>query len=156
MWQLKFEIRHKLLLNTPTSKVENFTMVKRMNYLLVNISPKATCYCLLLGVMTLIASACSSTTESNTSQTIDVPTTSSHKIAIVNASGNVINAIKYRPCGASDGRYQYLTGNLRPNEKLSVNIYSQCVDLIATNAFKKNLVDVKNVDLKQIKTWTIK
>ena len=131
-------------------------MVKRMNYLLVNISPKATCYCLLLSVMTIVASACSGTTESNISQTIDVPTTSSHKIAIVNESGNVINAIKYRPCGASDGRYQYLTGNLRPNEKLSVNIYSQCIDLIATNAFKKNLVDVKNVDLKQIKTWTIK
>ena len=131
-------------------------MVKRMNYLLCNITPKATWYCLLFGVMAIISSACSSTTESNTSQTIDAPMRNSHKIAIVNESGNVINAIKYRPCGASDGRYQYLTGNLRPNEKLSVNIYSQCVDLIATNAFKKNLVDVKNVDLTQIKTWTIK
>jgi hypothetical protein len=131
-------------------------MAKHMNSFLININFKAAWYCLLFGTMAVIASACSNTTESSMSQTTDVPTTSSHKIAIVNESGNVINAIKYRPCGASDGRYQYLTGNLRPNEKLSVNIYSQCVDLIATNAFKKNLVDVKNVDLKQIKTWTIK
>lgn len=131
-------------------------MAKHMNSFLININFKAAWYCLLFGTMAVIASACSNTTESIISQTTDVPTTSSHKIAIVNESGNVINAIKYRPCGASDGRYQYLTGNLRPNEKLSVNIYSQCIDLIATNAFKKNLVDVKNVDLKQIKTWTIK
>jgi hypothetical protein len=131
-------------------------MAKHMNSFLININFKAAWYCLLFGTMAVIASACSNTTESSMSQTTDVPTTSSHKIAIVNESGNVINAIKYRPCGASDGRYQYLTGNLRPNEKLSVNIYSQCVDLIATNAFKKNMVDVKNVDLKQIKTWTIK
>ena len=131
-------------------------MANRKNLFPFTITPKATWYYLWFGVMAIIASACSSTTESNMSQTIDVPTASSHKIAIVNESGNVINAIKYRPCGASDGRYQYLTGNLRPNEKLSVNIYSQCVDLLATNAFKKNLVDVKNVDLKQIKTWTIK
>lgn len=111
---------------------------------------------LLIGAITVISSACSSTSETDTTQTTDAQTTTSHKIAIVNASGNVINAIKYRPCGTGDGRYQYLTGNLRPNEKLSINIYSQCVDLIATNAFKKNLVDVKNVDLNKIKTWTIK
>jgi len=100
--------------------------------------------------------ACSTSPESDIAQNIDVPPLTPHKIAIVNASSNVINSIKYKPCGSQDNQYQYLTGNLRPNEKFSINIYSQCVDLIATNAFKKHLVDVKNVDLKVIKTWTIK
>ncbi|KPJ96008.1 MAG: hypothetical protein AMJ55_02765 [Gammaproteobacteria bacterium SG8_15] len=156
MWHLNFEIRHTLLLKNRNEKVENVTMAKHMYSFLLKINFKAAWYCLLFSTIAVIASACGSTSESNMSQTTDAPTTTSHKIAIVNESGNVINAIKYKPCGASDSRYQYLTGNLRPNEKLSINIYSQCVDLIATNAFKKNLVDVKNVDLKQIKTWTIK
>ena len=78
-----------------------------------------------------------------------------HKIAIVNASRNVINTVAYKPCGSSNN-YQTLTNMLHPNEKLSITIYSQCVDLMATNAFRKKLVDAKNVDLKKTKTWTIK
>lgn len=115
---------------------------------------------ILQSVVTLVLAslliACGSTPETDNAQNIDVQPSTPHKIAIVNASPNVINSIKYKPCGSQDNRYKYLTGNLRPNEKFSINIYSQCVDLIATNAFKKNLVDVKNVDLNKIKTWTIK
>lgn len=112
-------------------------------------------YTILL-VLASLQFACSSTPETENIYNADIPPATPHKIAIVNASSNVINSIKYKPCGSQDNRYKYLTGNLRPNEKFSINIYSQCVDLIATNAFKKNLVDVKNVDLNKIKTWTIK
>lgn len=79
-----------------------------------------------------------------------------HKISIVNASNKVINTIQYKPCGTQDNKYHYLTGNIKPQEKLTMNIYTHCVDLRAMNAFKKKLVDVKNVDLKAIRTWTIK
>ncbi len=103
-----------------------------------------------------ITAGCASTAETGATQDNSIEPTALHKISIINASSIVVNTIKYKPCGSSDNRYQYLTGNLRPNEKLSINIYSQCVDLIATNAFKKNLVDLKNVDLSKIKTWTIK
>lgn len=116
---------------------------------------KLVAYSLLICALSA-ASGCSSTSEDSSAQHTDLAPPTSHKIAIVNASDNVINSIQYRPCGSGDNHYQYLTGNLRPNEKLSINIYSQCVDLIATNAFKKNLVDVKNVDLSKTKTWTIK
>ncbi|HEY5604338.1 MAG TPA: hypothetical protein VIM41_14650 [Gammaproteobacteria bacterium] len=116
-----------------------------LNYLLI----------LLLPPVGLLA-GCGSTAETNTAQDSDAPAAVSHKIAIVNASSFVINAIKYKPCGSDDNRYQHLTGNLKPNETLSINVYAQCVDLIAVNAFKKHLVDAKNVDLDKIKTWTIK
>ena len=79
-----------------------------------------------------------------------------YKIAIVNASKESINDIKYKPCNTHTQKYLPLTDNLRPQEKFTINIYSQCVDLLATNAFKKKLVSVKNVDLSTIKTWTIK
>ena len=123
---------------------------------LFNVNTLALLNCILVALLLLMLSGCSSTGETMTSQNIDAQPVISHKIAIVNASSNVINTIQYRPCGSNDNNYRYLTGNLRPNEKLSINIYSQCIDLIATNAFKKNLVDVKNVDLSKIKTWTIK
>ncbi len=111
-------------------------------------------YCSLMIVVLLIG--CSSTVESTATQAVNIQSANPHKIAIVNASSNVVNTIKYKPCGSNNNSYQHLTGNLRPNERISINIYSQCVDLLATNAFKKNLVDVKNVDLSKIKTWTIK
>ncbi|WP_455223459.1 hypothetical protein [Kaarinaea lacus] len=131
-------------------------MTKQTYPFLININIKALVYCIFVGVLPLISSGCSSTGENMALQDVYEDQVVSHKIAIFNASSNVINTIQYRPCGSSDIQYRYLTGNLRPNEKLSINIYSQCVDLIATNAFKKNLVDVKNVDLSKIKTWTIK
>jgi len=110
----------------------------------------------LMFILANLLVACSTIPDTGIAHNVDVQPPTPHKIAIINASPNVINSIKYKPCGSQDNRYQYLTGNLRPNEKFSINIYSQCVDLMATNAFKKNLVDVKNVDLKKIKTWTIK
>ena len=106
--------------------------------------------------LTFLLVACTTNPEMEVPHDSNAQPSMPHKISIVNASPNVINSIKYKPCGSQDNRYHYLTGNLRPNEKFSINIYSQCVDLLATNAFKKKLVDIKNIDLKKIKTWTIK
>jgi len=100
-----------------------------------------------------LLTGCASSLKDN-SQAIDP--VKAYKISIVNASQETINAIKYKPCNSHSVPYQYLTANLHPSEKFTINIYSQCVDLLATNAFKKKLVDVKNVDLKSVKTWTIK
>jgi hypothetical protein len=111
----------------------------------------------LLSIFMGMVTGCASTTEIDDTVVFDIiKEPSPYKIAIVNASNNTINDIKYKPCNSHDTRYQQLTGHLRPKEKFSINIYSQCVDLLATNAFKKKLVDAKNVDLKSVKTWTIK
>lgn len=108
--------------------------------------------CIALAISLLITSCATPQKDDNSG--LDLA--KAYKIAIVNASGETINAIKYKPCKSTTTQYQYLTGNLHPAEKFTINIYSRCVDLLATNAFKKKLVDVKNVDLKSIKTWTIK
>ena len=121
--------------------------------------PKSTLrYCALPLLLAYFAlTGCASTGAQDDTVVFDkVKAPSPYKIAIVNASGSTINDIKYKPCNTQNTRYQLLTGHLRPEEKFTINIYSQCVDLLATNAFKKKLVDVKNVDLKSIKTWTIK
>jgi len=84
------------------------------------------------------------------------PRPKAHKLIIVNESDKIVSAIQYKPCGSEDTHYKHLTGNLRPNERLTINIYSQCVDMLATNAFKKKLVHMENLNLNQIKTWNIK
>ena len=112
-----------------------------------------------LAILTLVSAlilvACGSSQEKHLVQP-EEKWEKAHKISIVNASTKVINTIQYKPCGSLDNQYHYLTGNLKPQETLTMNIYTHCVDLRATNAFKKKLVDVKNVDLKAIRTWTIK
>lgn len=109
-------------------------------------------YGIIISLSLVLASCANSQKDTSTELVQPKP----YKIAIINASQDMINAIKYKPCNSHNEPYQYLTGNLRPAEKFTINIYSRCVDLLATNAFKKKLVDVKNVDLKSVKTWTIK
>lgn len=115
-------------------------------------------FAIIVSFATIFIYGCGTTPESNMLPELQAQkeTSVSHKIAIVNASKNIINTIKYKPCGTQTTRYQYLTGNLRPSEKFTINIYTQCVDLLATNAFKKKLVDIRNVNLTTTKTWTIK
>ena len=127
---------------------------KTINYFRQKISCVFNCirYCLAL-LLILLLTNCASTEHNNTAH-LEQP--KPYKIAIINASQDTINTIKYKPCHSKPTKYQQLTENLHPTEKFTINIYSQCVDLLATNAFKKKLVDVKNVDLKSIKTWTIK
>ena len=125
------------------------TITKNSAYIKLNV---VFLYGFIIGLSFLLASCANSQKHTNTALAQPKP----YKIAIINASQDMINSIKYKPCNSHNEPYQYLTGNLRPAEKFTINIYSRCVDLLATNAFKKKLVDVKNVDLKSVKTWTIK
>jgi hypothetical protein len=102
-----------------------------------------------------IINACSGLSNQGQAPAVDQQPMVAHKIAIVNASTHVVNTVEYRPCGSTSQQYQTLTRMLRPSEKLSITIYSQCVDLMATNAFKKTLVDNRNIDLSKTRTWTI-
>ncbi len=111
---------------------------------------------IILFLVMLLIVGCASNSHFDATRHSETSPPVPHKFAIVNASPHVINSIKYKPCGTENNHFQHLTENLRPNQKFSINIYSQCVDLMATNAFKKKLVHVKNVDLDKIKTWTIK
>lgn len=113
-------------------------------------------YISVLG-LTVFLSACTTTEPADDTIVFgEIKQPSAYKINIVNASNTTINDIKYKPCNTHQTQYLQLTDNLRPMEKFTINIYSQCVDLLATNAFKKKLVDVKNVDLQSTKTWTIR
>lgn len=95
-------------------------------------------------------------TKNNAENSAKSEQPAAYKIKIINASNSTINEIRYKPCNSNATQYQHLTNNLRPMEKFTINIYSQCIDLVARNAFKKKLVDMKNVDLQSMKIWTIR
>ncbi|MGD8568108.1 MAG: hypothetical protein PVJ39_08465 [Gammaproteobacteria bacterium] len=87
---------------------------------------------------------------------VDSGPVEAHKIAIVNTSDKIVNTVEYKPCGAGNHQYRTLTRMLRPNEKLSITIYSQCVDLMATNAFRNKVANTQNINLQNTRIWTIK
>jgi len=129
--------------------------IKAINFFNLQIKPIFRT-CTFAFVMTSIMIACSTVPEREDIVVFDkIKVSSPYKLAIVNSTSGTINDIKYKPCNSHAAHYQYIAGNLRPSEKFTINIYSQCVDLIATDAFKKKLVDLKNVDLKSRKTWNI-
>ena len=130
-----------------------------MNKLILNPTNCSLDFILAMSVLLLssLVSGCSTTTEKQDTVVFGkIKEPSAYKIKIVNASKEMINDIKYKPCNSHTIKYLQLADNLRPQEKFTINVYSQCVDLLATNAFKKKLVDVRNVDLSTVKTWTIK
>jgi len=104
----------------------------------------------------MLLSGCSLLTGNNNTSIDNNQTQKARKLVIINQSDNVVSAIQYKPCGSQDAQYQHLTGNLRPNERLTINIYTQCADFLATNAFKKKLSQMENVNLDKLKTWNIK
>lgn len=118
--------------------------------------PVYICIFLMSSLMAGCTSTPTTTEKQDTVVFEKIKEPSAYKIKIVNASKDIINDIKYKPCKSHTIKYLQLADNLRPHEKFTINVYSQCVDLLATNAFKKKLVDVRNVDLSTVKTWTIR
>lgn len=106
--------------------------------------------------MTIQLSGCGVLSEKQDRPAVATHPVEAHKIAIVNKSDKIVNTVEYKPCGADSHQYRTLTRMLRPNEKLAITIYSQCVDLMATNAFRNKLANAENIDLQTTRTWTIK
>lgn len=83
------------------------------------------------------------------------PVTKPIKLNIVNDSDKVIHTVKFKHCGTSEQDFNALVENLKPKEKITMNIYGTCVDLAAVNAFDQLLDQKQNFQLSDDITWTV-
>ena len=110
---------------------------------------KSTCLAVLL---MLSLSHCASEPE------IKLPPKSSKALTlnIENLSADFVDSIQFKPCGTPAKYYATAAERIKPNERVSINIYDLCVDLVAVDGFRQTLHQKSNFRPTQIAVWKLK
>jgi hypothetical protein len=99
--------------------------------------------------------ACSSTPAPGLPDARELASQHPHQLQVVNDSKEVINAIKYKPCGANDTGFMTLTENLMPQQRVQFALFDTCIDLQAVNTFDQTLSEAKNMVLSRNAVWEL-
>ena len=70
-------------------------------------------------------------------------------------SKEVINAIKYRPCGAGTDGFRTLAENLMPQQRVQFTLFDTCIDLQAQDTFDQTLSETKELVLSRNAVWEL-
>jgi hypothetical protein len=79
-----------------------------------------------------------------------------YRLQVVNSSTEVVDAIQFKPCGTPEKHYATLTTGIKPNQKVILNVYNVCIDVIAVDAFRQTLYEQDGFNMNQHTTWKIK
>jgi len=109
-------------------------------------------YCLSLA---LILAACASQPASGLPTPEQLAKMQVHHLQVVNNTKQVINVIKYKPCGADAGGFQTLAENLMPQERVAFNLYDRCIDVRAVNTFDQTLSEQKGLVISKTAVWEL-
>jgi hypothetical protein len=77
------------------------------------------------------------------------------KLRVINQSDTVIDVIDAKPCGADDSQYKTQMESIKPNQRIMLHIYQECVDLVALDAFGSALDELPGLRLNSNITWKI-
>ena len=106
--------------------------------------------CLLLAVLLLINN-CSSNKPG-----LKPPPENPIQLRVENDSPNVIDVIQSKPCGTDATQYRPQMNTIKPKERIMLQIYEECVDLIALDAFGSVMDELEGLRLNSNITWRIK
>jgi hypothetical protein len=78
------------------------------------------------------------------------------QLRVVNESATVIDVIQAKPCGAKARQYKPQINTIKPQERIMLQIYEECVDLVALDAFGNVMDELAGLRLNSNITWKIK
>ena len=108
--------------------------------------------CTIFGLITLLLLAGCASEE----KIVEVPTTENpYALRIVNHTSNVVDNVKFKPCGTPTTHYATLTDKIQPQQKVMLNVYNLCVDLVAEDAFRQPLYQKTDLILNKETVWTL-
>lgn len=110
----------------------------------------ATKLCLLIIVITLLNN-CSSEKPA-----IKPPPQHPIQLRVENDSSTVIDVIQAKPCGAKPALYKPQMNAIKPKERIMLQFYEECVDLVALDAFGNIMDELGGLRLNSNITWKIK
>lgn len=79
----------------------------------------------------------------------------SHQLNIINLTNEVINVIRFKPCGKDASDYSTLIENLKPKQRVVFNLFEVCIDIKALNAFDQTLAERNTLVLSNVNIWDI-
>lgn len=78
-----------------------------------------------------------------------------YQMRIINKSDAFVDAVRLKPCGAPAKYYTTVTSGVKPAEKVTLNVYSVCIDLVAEDGFRQTVYEQKNIKMTQNTTLHI-
>lgn len=102
-------------------------------------------------IFSLLITNCSSDKE-----TLKPPPENPIQLRVENKSASVIDVINAKPCGASDEHYKPQMNAIKPNDRILLQIYEECVDLVALDGFGNVLDELVGLRLNSNITWKIR
>lgn len=78
------------------------------------------------------------------------------QLRVENNSAGVIDVINSKPCGASEEHYKPQMNTIKPNDRIMLHIYEECVDLEALDGFGNVLDELVGLRLNSNITWKIR
>ncbi|MDH5327570.1 MAG: hypothetical protein OEZ68_01520 [Gammaproteobacteria bacterium] len=100
----------------------------------------------------IILLACGSATI----QTNDRATSKPIQLRVHNNSSNIIDSIDAKPCGSGPEQYKTQMTGIKPQQKIMLEIYMSCVDLVATDGFGTPLAELTQLRLNTNTIWSIR
>ncbi|MGD8593723.1 MAG: hypothetical protein PVF82_12855 [Gammaproteobacteria bacterium] len=78
------------------------------------------------------------------------------ELRVENHSSAVIDVIQSKPCGANDDQYKPQMNAIKPEERIMLHIYEECVDLVALDGFGNVMDELVGLRLNSNITWKIR
>ena len=78
------------------------------------------------------------------------------QLRVHNDSDKFVDTINAKPCGGTTKDYKTQLTGLKPGQKIMLEIYQQCVDLVALDGFGSVLGELKYLRLNSNITWNIR
>lgn len=79
-----------------------------------------------------------------------------NKMHIVNHTKDFVDTVRFKPCGAPTKSYTTLTSSIGPEQKVMLNVYELCIDIVAEDAFRQTVYEQSNIKVTHSTTLNIK
>jgi len=78
------------------------------------------------------------------------------KMHIANNTKVYVDTVRIKPCGAPVRNYTTLTQGIKPQEKVTLNVYDLCIDVLAEDSFQQTVYEQNNIRMTHSTALTIK
>ena len=106
--------------------------------------------CVLLALLFLINNC------SSEKAVLKPPPENPIELRVENHAAAVIDVIEAKPCGSDDKQYRPQMEAIKPNQRIMLHIYQDCVDLVARDGFGNVMDELVGLRMNSNITWKIK